>query len=198
MKSGSVGIAVDAARADLAHEIHAHAVAADGEKGAMAERENAAIAPDQIEREREHGIAQIFAEQRHEISRHIAELAGRRAEDCWPEQEWRAASRMPISHQALVSRARNRACVSMAWLRRGRRCSSKFSLFDRPSLEGKQAARAALDEEDDHDQDQDFAEHGAGIGFEEFVGDAQCQRATSVPQRLPTPPNTTTMKLSMM
>jgi len=37
-----------------------------------------------------------------------------------------------------------------------------------------------------------------GIGLEELVGDAERQRPRERSQRLPTPPNTTTMKLSMM
>ena len=41
---------VDAARSDLAHQIHAHGIAAEREKCAVAERQNAAIAPDQVDR----------------------------------------------------------------------------------------------------------------------------------------------------
>jgi hypothetical protein len=62
---------IDAARADLAHEIHAHGVAAEREEGPMAERQDSAIAPDQVEREREDGVAQVFAEQRNDIGRHM-------------------------------------------------------------------------------------------------------------------------------
>ena len=47
---GQDRIAVDAAAADLAHQIHAHGIAAEREEGAMAKREDAAIAPDQIDR----------------------------------------------------------------------------------------------------------------------------------------------------
>ncbi len=68
---GQDRIAVDAAAADLAHQIHAHRVAAEREERAMAERENAAIAPDQVDRERQNRVADIFAEQRHQIGRHL-------------------------------------------------------------------------------------------------------------------------------
>src|SRR6266478_690528 len=45
--------------------------------------------------------------------------------------------------------------------------------FDRAALQREQAARAALDEQDDEDQHQDLAQHRAGIGFEELVDDAE-------------------------
>ena len=77
MKSGRIGIAVDAARADLAHQIHAHRIAAEREEGAVAEREDAAIAPDQIERQRQQRVAEIFADQRHDIGRHVQRAVGR-------------------------------------------------------------------------------------------------------------------------
>ena len=73
---GQDRVGIDAARADLAHQVHAHGVAAEREEGAVAEREDAAIAPDQIERERQHGVAEVLAEQRHEIARHMTELPG--------------------------------------------------------------------------------------------------------------------------
>ena len=47
-------VGIDAAGADLAHQIHAHGVAAEREERAVAEREDAAIAPDQVDRERQH------------------------------------------------------------------------------------------------------------------------------------------------
>ena len=71
MKSGRIGIGIDAARADLAHEIHAHGVAAEREERAMPERQDPAIAPDQIECHGEQRIAGIFAEQRDDIGRQM-------------------------------------------------------------------------------------------------------------------------------
>ncbi len=62
---GQDRMGIDAARADLAHQVHAHGVAAEREERAMAERENAAVAPHQIEREREQREAQVLAPQRH-------------------------------------------------------------------------------------------------------------------------------------
>src|SRR3954464_12946005 len=51
------------------------------------------------------------------------------------------------------------------------------SRLHRAALQGKQPARAFLDEEDDENQDQDLAEHGAGEGLQQLVGDAEGQRA---------------------
>jgi hypothetical protein len=47
---GQHRMGIDAAGADLAHQVHAHGVAAEREEGAVAEGENAAIAPDQVDR----------------------------------------------------------------------------------------------------------------------------------------------------
>ena len=59
---------IDAARPDLPHEVHAHGIAPEREERAVAERQNSAVAPDQIERECEDGIAEILAQQRHDIN----------------------------------------------------------------------------------------------------------------------------------
>ena len=70
MKSGQHRVAVDAAGADLAHQVHAHAVPAEREERAVPEAQNAGIAPHQIEAQRQHREAQVFAEQRHEVIGH--------------------------------------------------------------------------------------------------------------------------------
>ena len=51
------------------------------------------------------------------------------------------------------------------------------SSFDGAPFERKQPARPALDEQDDEHQHKDLAQHGAGIGFEELVDDAERGRA---------------------
>src|SRR6516164_5260515 len=64
---GQDRVRVDSARSDLPHQIHAHGVAAEREEGAVAERKNAAIAPDQVDRQCQYRKAKIFSEQRDEI-----------------------------------------------------------------------------------------------------------------------------------
>ena len=93
MKSGSSRIAVDAARPDLAHEIHAHRIAAEREERAMAERENAAKPPYEIERQRQQRVTEIFAGQGDDMRRHVErtidgdEDVQDRARDREPDQQ---------------------------------------------------------------------------------------------------------------
>ncbi len=63
MKSGRIGIAIHAPRADLPHQIHAHGVAAQRKKGRMPQAQNAAVTPDQIDRQRQHPVTEILADQ---------------------------------------------------------------------------------------------------------------------------------------
>ena len=60
-------VAVHAARADLAHEIHAHCVAAEREEGGMTKAQDAGVAPNQIDGERQHRITQVLADQRQRV-----------------------------------------------------------------------------------------------------------------------------------
>ena len=56
---------------DLAHQVHAHRVAPEREKGAVTKAQDAAIAPHQIECDGENSVAEIFADERHGIRRHM-------------------------------------------------------------------------------------------------------------------------------
>ena len=117
-------IGVDAARPDLPHQIHAHRIAAEGEERAVAERQNAAIAPDQIERDGEDRVAEIFAEQLHQIGRQVeaenwarpqATATARR----WPPTMRIATKTMPSwSSRALMppppGRAKRRALAAVS------------------------------------------------------------------------------------
>jgi hypothetical protein len=64
---GQNRMGVNSARSDLPHQIHAHGVAAEREEGAVSEGKNAAIAPDQVDRQRQQPEAEVLAEQRHKI-----------------------------------------------------------------------------------------------------------------------------------
>ena len=56
-----------------------------------------------------------------------------------------------------------------------------------------------LNEENDEDQDQDLAQNRSGKGLKEFVGDPERQGPDKrAPKVADPPPNTTTMKLSMI
>ncbi len=78
MKSGNIAIAVHAAGADLAHQVHAHRVAAQREERGMTERQDAREAPDQIDGQRQHREAKVFAGQRDHVGRHMDRRRGRR------------------------------------------------------------------------------------------------------------------------
>jgi hypothetical protein len=68
---GQHRIRIDASRADLPHQIHAHGIAAERKERAVAERENADVAPDQVDRQRKQRVAEVFPEQRDQIGRHM-------------------------------------------------------------------------------------------------------------------------------
>ncbi|EGE57973.1 hypothetical protein RHECNPAF_3500022 [Rhizobium etli CNPAF512] len=180
---GQNRVAVNAARADLAHQIHTHRITAEREEGAVAEREDAAEPPDQIERQRQQRIGQILAEQRHDIGRNVQRMgrAGRKVQDGHqngdrqqqrdgegdpaierPEKEGRyhASTALPLSAKSPRGRF---------WMKRMMRTSTKIL----PSTAPAKGSRNLLTTPSD-------------------------KAPTSVPQRLPTPPKTTTMKLSMM
>ncbi len=68
---GQVRVAVDASGADLAHQVHAHGVTAQGEESGMSERENTGETPDQINRQGQHGKAEVLSGQGHDVGRHM-------------------------------------------------------------------------------------------------------------------------------
>ena len=68
MKSGR-SLWYDAVAADLAHQVHAHRVAAEREEQAVAERQDAGVAPDQVHRQRDDRVAHDLADQRARRSR---------------------------------------------------------------------------------------------------------------------------------
>ena len=92
---GQDRIGIDAAGADLPHQIHAHGVAAEREEGAMAERQDAGIAPDQVDRERQQRVAEVFAEQRDQIGRDVQRRARPAPADSAPEWRWRKRRAAP-------------------------------------------------------------------------------------------------------
>ena len=134
---GQLGVGVDAARPDLAHHVHPHRVAAEREEGAVAEREDAGVAPDEVERHREQRVGQVLAEQRDDVARHVPGLARRDDE---------VADRHQHHDDEEDARGRCR-CAG----RSGRRL---ISGLHRAAALREEAARPLLDEQDDEDEDQ--------------------------------------------
>jgi hypothetical protein len=67
---------VTAVTPDLAHQVHAEGVAAEGEEQPMAERENAAVAPDQVHRHGDDRVAEDLAGQGDEVGRQVQRMLG--------------------------------------------------------------------------------------------------------------------------
>jgi hypothetical protein len=72
----------------------------------VAERENAAIAPDQIDRKRENGVAGIFAEQRDQIGRHLQHRARRQQQVRQRDQHAEAGDNDEEDGGAAIQRTR--------------------------------------------------------------------------------------------
>src|SRR5690606_34335771 len=165
---GQLGMAVYAARADLAHQVHAHRVAAEREERAVTEAQYAGVAPDQIERDREQRIAEILAEQRHRERRHVERRALRHGE----VRLGAAVVTEQSCGQHHASAARpfcGKSPRGRFWMNTIRNRSTRI-----------------------------FATTAPTAGSSSLLTTPSERPLTSVPQRLPTPPNTTTMKESTM
>src|SRR6202158_4652005 len=149
----------------------------------MAERENAAIAPDQIDRERENGVADIFAEQRHQIGRHLEEGACRQQQVRQRDQYAERGNHDQEYGRAAVQRAREHV--------RHHACTARPSNANRPRgrfwMNRMMRTRMAI-----------LPSTAPATGSMNLLAMPSVNAPTSVPQRLPTPPNTTTMKESML
>ena len=70
-----LGIAIDAPIANLAHQVHAHHIAAQCKEGGMSQAQDPQIAPHQIQRHRQQGVTEIFTQQGDGIAAHIQDAA---------------------------------------------------------------------------------------------------------------------------
>jgi hypothetical protein len=66
---------VVAVTADLAHQVHTHDVAAEREEQAVAQTQDAGVAPDQVHGQRTNGVAHDLADQRHGVVAHVEHAA---------------------------------------------------------------------------------------------------------------------------
>src|SRR5262249_47097765 len=158
-------------------------VAAEREERAVPEREDAAVTPDQVDRQRQDRVAHVLAEQRHEIRRHVEERRRRQQQveqrhdqadgsDDDEEDRGTAIERADqhVGHHASTARpfSANRP-RGRFWM--NRMISTRMAILPRTA---------------------------PATGSRNLLAMPSEKAPTSVPQRLPTPPNTTTMKLSMM
>jgi hypothetical protein len=86
-------VAVDAARTNLPHEVHAHGVAAEREERGMTEREDPAVAPDEIDGHRQQRVRHVLADERHRVARELQRGTFRPARGATPARECRRSRR---------------------------------------------------------------------------------------------------------
>src|SRR6202034_4143251 len=176
-------IGIDAAGADLTHQIHTHGIAAEREERALAERKNAAIAPDQIDRQSEDRVTEIFSEQCHQIGGDV-EVGGLRHReiehrhgDRNGRQRDQENSRGAVERSDEDMRVHASTALPLSANRpRGRFCMNRMI-----------RTRMAI-----------LPSTAPATGSRNLLAMPSVKAPTSVPHKLPTPPNTTTMKESMM
>jgi hypothetical protein len=72
---GQIGL-IAAVAADLPHQVHAETVTPEGEEEAVPERENPAIAPDEVHGDGDDRVAEDLADQRDEPGRQVQRVVG--------------------------------------------------------------------------------------------------------------------------
>src|SRR3984893_3324002 len=174
---------VNSARSDLPHQIHAHGIAAERKEGAVAERKNAAIAPDQVDRQRQYRKAKIFSEQRHEIGRQIKRRGRRHEEVEYRRENPDRRQRSKEGERAAVERARDEACDHASTARPFKANMPRGRFWMKRMI----STRIAI-----------LPRTAPATGSRNLLAMPSTNEPTSVPHKLPTPPNTTTMKLSIM
>src|SRR5215469_2555819 len=169
---GQQRIAVYAARADLAHQVHTDAVPAQREEGALPEAQDPGIAPDQIQAQREKGITEIFAQKRHKIIRQRGsgarwdpKIEGR---DRYGEDQTAPEKTGPETGTPRF--------LAQSDLRLGG-----------SALQGEKSARPPLDEQNDRHQHDDFPEDRAGERLKKFVDDAERKGSDQGPYKIADP-----------
>src|SRR5262249_7596948 len=165
------------------HQIHAHGVAAEREERTVAERKDAAIAPDQVDRQRQNRVADIFAEQRHQIGRHVQRRRRRYCEiEHWHQDRGRRDHDQE-DRGAAIERADEDMRVHASTALPLRANSPRGRFWMKRIISPRMAILPST---------------APATGSRNLLAMPSTNEPTSVPHRLPTPPNTTTMKLSMM
>src|SRR5262249_37608634 len=167
-----------------AHQVHAHGVAAEREERAVAERQDAGVTPDQVDRERQQRVADVLAEQRDEIGRDVERRRRRhrQIENRNDDREGRE------QHQEDA-----RAAVDDAGQRKGAHHASTALPLSANMPRGRfwmnrmMRTRMAI-----------LPSTAPAYGSRNLLAMPSVNAPTSVPHKLPTPPKTTTMNESMM
>src|SRR5262249_33861033 len=180
---GQHRMGVNSSRTDLPHQIHAHGVAAECEESAVPERKNAAIAPDQIDRQCQQRKTKILAEQRHEIRRQVKRRALRDREIEHRNENSDRRQRDQKGECAAIERAREQVRHHASTARPFRANNPRGRFWMNKMIRTSIAILPST---------------APAEGSRNLLAMPSVNAPTSVPHRLPTPPNTTTMKESMM
>src|SRR6185312_5900142 len=157
-------------------------VTAEREERAVAQRENADVTPDQVDRKRQNGVADVLAEQRDEVGRHVQRRGLRKRQIEQRHQHRECAERAEKDHRAAVEPAdQRRHHASTA------RPLSANNPRGRFWMNRMMKTRIAI-----------LPSTAPAKGSRNLLAMPRVKAPTSVPHRFPTPPNTTTRKLSMM
>src|SRR5205085_3435536 len=145
--------------------------------------------PDQIDGEGEDRVADIFAKQRHQISRHVKDRVRREHQIEEWDQDREGREHREEDHRAAVEDAQQRR--HHASKRRHHVSTARPLSANSPRgrfwMNRMMNTRIAI-----------LASTAPANGSRNLLATPSVKAATRVPQRLPTPPNTTTRNESMM
>ncbi len=169
-----VGISVHAPRADLTHQVHPDCVAAQGKEGRVTEAENTAVAPDEINRNRQYRVRHVFAEERDRVGGDV-ERGGFRYRQIQKRNYNRQKQERPQQNTTSLVGAKQARKGT-----RGRRCGQRegqwwwpSSCLGCPAFLREDAAWASLDKQNEADEYNDFSQHCAGERLEYLIDDTQ-------------------------
>src|SRR5262249_24814044 len=180
---GQYWMRVNAARSDLPHQIHTHRIAAEREERAVAERKDAAIAPDQVDRQRQQRETNVFAEQRHEIRRQIERRRRRQRQVEDRHQNCDRRERREKGNRAAIERAQDEVADHASTARPFKANSPRGRFWMKRMMRTRMAILPST---------------APAYGSRNLLAMPSVNAPTSVPHKLPTPPKTTTMNESMM
>ena len=187
---GQDRIAVYASRSDLAHQVHAHGIAAERKECRVSEAQNSAVSPDQIDRQRQHGVTHVLANERERIGRKMKRRC-RRYELIENRYE-----RSPAAATATKKPGAARDPYVCWVIQDGAEASLEFS-DERPVCGNSPRGRAWI-KRISATSTKIFASTAPEYGSSSLLTIPIDMPPMSAPQRFPTPPKTTTMNESIM
>ena len=160
-------MAVGATVTDLAHQVHAHGVAANGEKRPVAQAQDAQVTPYQIHRDREQRVAQVLAEQVDGVSVDMQRMPLRHCHVQHGDQQQRGKQHAEEGLSGpLTERAGEPKLAGCCLRHHGLALRS-------PALLREESTRAFLNKQNDEDQHDNLGQHRARPRFQHLVDHPQ-------------------------